>query len=187
MKEKRLIQITKDQIKKVIIDKLLVEIYDDIDDTDSFNVGYILCSSGGYYVVSSISPTGYYDGLFTINIDDIIKIQYNTNYIDKIQKLIKINNETKHFYTDKIFEDGIQYVLNYALDNKRILSIELCNSGFFDIVGFVKVINNEILIKEIDEYGFKSEIRVLNEKNITKIRTCSTDEIILEKLFNYNY
>ena len=80
-----------------------------------------------------------------------------------------------------------EQLLIYIKNKHRIATIELLNSGYDNVVGFIKSINEEYcIISSVNEYGFADSHAVIRKKDITRISFDSEAEIEIEILFAKN-
>ena len=81
----------------------------------------------------------------------------------------------------------MQTVLLLAKDKNWIVSIELLDSGYDDVVGFVEIVSNDLCeINQIDSYGYYDGVSSIKLCEITQISCNSTDEQLLLKLWKLN-
>ena len=96
-------------------------------------------------------------------------------------------NELPPFSYSFTQEDIKDALLSIALKTKEIVSIELANSGFNDVVGFVEEKNDGYSkIRQIDEYGFEDGYSYIRVNDITQISYSSQDEKRILKLWKIN-
>jgi len=164
--------------------KKLIAIYSDSINPDSFSVGYILYVDKTSYVLYEFSPYGKFDGYSCNLIEDIIKIEEDSIYLNSIKLLIKYYN----FKIKDIVIDESKPILFGFLEfnklSKNICSILCSNSDIFEPVGFVKKINKRnIELLQIDEEGRIDGLVNINLDNIERIVCKSNAEVKLEILY----
>jgi len=171
-----------EKLKELIYSKEIVSLYTSYNDTSRFVSGIILDISETEILISSIAPNGAYDGFMVLCLENIYRINQNSNYE---LKLLKLYQRCKENYKviDCMKEDIKKTLLEYALSNELIVSIELFNSNCDDVQGIVKNIDNNVLsIESIDEYGNKDGLSTINIEDITSIVCDSDKEQILKML-----
>ncbi len=171
------------KLKTLLQNQRLCEIYSNTDHTDKFSVGYIVAVDKHNCLLQAVDFYGQYDGLSCFLLDEIYKIQTNTQYLQAIEKLIKYRNAItiKSFQTDTILFD----MLSDISKKKRICEIELCDSNLADAIGYVKKVNaneNKIEMSLVDECGNNDGETIIDTQMISHISYDSTDTIRLEIL-----
>lgn len=165
--------------------KEIVLIYTDDKDTETFSVGYILAHSQNDIIIAYVDSLGNNDGFLGKKLSDIIKLEYKSKYSTKIQKLNKLKNNTIEpilLQNEFLFVD----LMIYAYKFKKIVSIELFNSGIDDVIGYVESIEgNSAKIKLINNYGEYDGETIINMKNITLISCDSNYHKSIDLLFQH--
>lgn len=180
-------EIMKDKILNAYKNKKLIGIYTDSNNPDSFSVGYILNVDELSYILYEISPYGKFDGYSCNLIEDIIKLEEDSIYLNNIKKLISYYNIEINYISIDESSAIIFGFLEFIQSTKKICSILSCNSNVFDIVGFVKRINqNSVEISLVNENSEKDGLVEINLDSIEKIVFNSNDEVKLEILYNLN-
>lgn len=147
----------------------LVELFHNYE-FDKMAVGYIVNEDDEYIVLKNISPEGFEDGYSLINKSDINKINFDTNYLNEIEKLMFINskenilnsylfqNQTIEFKNENILFNTIN-----LLKEKNIICVIVCSDN--KTFGFIKeVIENEFLVIQYKEE--KTLIKISDIDNI---------------------
>lgn len=173
-----------------IVDKIknksdLVAIYANNSDGDKFAVGYILNNTDEEIIMLNINPYGKYDGMSAFLVDDIFRVEYESLYLNKIDRLIEKNFDFPVIeYNEGIF-DGL---LKYSKNNNKIVMIKIGNSYEY-ITGIISEIEKEFIsLKQVDQYGIydgsviikKSEIScvVSDDEDCRSIRKILEQQII---------
>lgn len=157
-------------------------IHTNMNNTSKFIYGRIICADNEFFATSTLSPDGDFDGVLIKKTDDIIYLEIDSQYDDKMSKLFSSNPIV---FTKKLEQGNIPCsMLSIALKMKQVVSLELINSGIIDIVGLVISIDNNICtIQQIDEYGFKNGMAYVDISDISQISYASQDEMRIAKLF----
>ena len=166
--------------------KELVAVYTNTNATDKFSVGFVQDINEQEVLLAGIGTSGQYDGYYARTIDSIYRIQQRGNYLDKILYLYTLQQQ-KHQEIPKKDNNLFKRLLQYALENHLVVTIELLDSGYNDIIGFVKEINEEMVcIHKIDDYGKKDGISYTYLSALSALFCDSEDEANLKLLFKGN-
>ncbi len=164
----------------------MVAIYANPINIGKFSVGYVLATNEMCFVMENISPLGKYDGLLCHLIDDINKIEYDSEYIKNINKLIAYHGEERNIF--KNFKDHPLFdLLEYAKTNNKICTIELCGSDLTDAAGFIESFEKDtVKIKLITEAGKYDGIAIIKLEQLARIWCDSEDYRMYEWLYKLN-
>ncbi len=167
---------------KLYESKSFVSIYTSLNESSKFYYGRIIAVDESEIAIQMLHPSGADDGIVVMSVDDVLRVEENSQYSNKMQKLFSVKSIPN--YDFPINENGIMFsVLNYAFLNNQIVSLELLNSGIFDVVGYVTEIDENVcVIKQVDEYGFDDGISYLEWLNITMLSVLSEDEKTIMRL-----
>ncbi len=173
-----------DIIKKVVEEKLLCEIYSNCDDLNTFAVGYILEYDDDFILYKSVDKYGNDDGLYCRAIDTVVKIQYATKYLCALLYLI----QDKRFELVDKFNGNLLYnILNYALQNKFICNIELCDDDSSTEFGLVSSLFQDspyVGFSVVDGYGQKDGEASINNNDISCVSLLTLDTKRVQILFS---
>lgn len=158
-------------------------IYTDCEETSKFHFGYVLAVNEKEIALQLISPDGEDDGLTVINTENVFRVETDGQYSEKMKKLCSEN--AIHLYELPINNDDIsESVLLSAVKKKQVVSIELLDSGYDDVTGFVESISDgECKIRLIDEYGCEDGYSYISVEDITKISCDTQDEKRIRRLW----
>ena len=166
-----------DYLKILKAKNTLCEIYDDINDNESYYLGYILAYDENTVLIESVSTNGTHDGYYCLLIEDIFEIRKDTNYIKNCLKLMGHNafKRKKLSLDDK---DVLNAFLQHIKTGKLLCSIELLNSA--DLSGYIETVNSEIAeINLVDENGQPDGNSIIRISDITYV---SAETVALNKL-----
>ncbi|MDF1494829.1 hypothetical protein [Caproiciproducens sp. CPB-2] len=168
-------------------DKEIVLIYTNAEQTQNFSAGVISEIFDNEVIISHYLPNGKYDGYVVKQISNIYKIETDSKYVKKIKILGKIN-KTKYDQLCRVQGSGFLTLLTYAHETKKVVTVELINSGNNDATGFVQQINDKYcIILMLDEYGENDGVSMFNIEDISHLSCDGDDEIVLKQLHDALY
>lgn len=178
----------KNKILNAYKNRKLIGIYTDDTNPRLFSVGYILHVDENSYILYNISPYGKFDGYSCELIENIIKIEEDSKYLNNIKKLSIYYNLD---LIDEIFIDESKPIIfnfiEFIKSSNSICSILSYNSDVYDIVGFVKKYNKKsIEILQVTNDSNEDGVVKINLDNIEKIVCSSDEEKKLEILYKLN-
>ena len=161
-------------------------IYTNFNETSKFHYGRIICVNSEELAIYMISPDGLYDGILLKKTEDIIRVEVDGQYDKKMKKLCSLSQLQPFEYS--LDSTNIKAsLLEVALQSRRVVALELVDSGYKDVVGFVDGISDGLCkIKIIDEYGFEDGYCFVMTDKITEISYASQDECRIIKLWKLN-
>lgn len=170
-------------LEKSYVEKKIVSFFTNEEETGKFSTGFI----GGIFqkeiIINHITPCGHYDGYFVKRIDNILKVEFETLYTNKIEKLYRLRNST-HDKTEKVTDNGFLDIIIFSKENNKIISVELLESGVNNAVGYVESFSNEFVsIKQVNEYGDYDGLCLIKLDDITHLVCDSEEENSLDLLF----
>lgn len=155
------------------------------EDSDKFLYGKLLSVNDCEFALLMYTPYGLYDGVIVKKIDEIARIEYDGQYEQKIQKVLSQTIDTENYYIDDSLITSS--ILKLSLKLSKIVSIELLNSGYDNIVGFVdEIYNNKCTLKLIDEYGYEDGYCYIIIDDITQVMFDGEKESLILKLWQIN-
>lgn len=162
-------------------------IYTNMHDTNKFYYGRILAVNENEVLVYMFSKNGIFDGIMLKPISAVFRIEIDGQYETKMQKLISYSSPVP--FDEELNPLNLKdSLLQIALKTQKIVSIELLNSGYNDIVGFVKEIQGDFCkIQVVDEYGLEDGQSFIDSADITQIHYASEDEDRILRLYKCNY
>jgi hypothetical protein len=160
----------------------IVLLYTDKEQSQKFSAGIIMEIFDDAVIIGHYLPNGRYDGYIVKRIDDIYRIEDGSKYANKIQVLSLING-AKHDPLTRINEDAFTTVLYYAYETKRVVTIELFDSGNNDVTGLIERINEGYCtISMLNEYGESDGVSTFAIKNISHLSCDGDDENVIQQL-----
>ena len=179
----------KELLKKYLKSNEYVGVYANPRDSEKFLFGKILAVDEDFFAFLAFDVDGAFGGVEIRRIDNVTNIETKGMYIEKMKKLIDgngldvINTLT---FGGEILADA----LKYSQKNKRVVSIELDESGNYDengnydVVGIVESTDGGICkVALIDKYGFSDGYAEFRAGDITMVTFMSKSDRTREKLF----
>lgn len=155
------------------------------DDNNNFIYGKILSVNDSEFALLMYTPSGNYDGIIVKSIDEIIRIEYDGQYEQKMQKVMLRNIDAESYCIDGFLITNS--ILELSLKLNKIVSIELLKSGYDDVVGFVdEICDNKCTVKLVDEYGYEDGYSFILISDITQVMLDGERESLLQKLWQIN-
>lgn len=170
-------------LKQIKVERKYAEFYTDVSDSMKFVYGLILAVNENYVAISLLSPGGLFDGVLVKQTNEILRVKLNGKYEKKMQRLCSLHDKKHPEYL--LDDDAIPAtLLSIAKQKCQIVSLEISNSGYEDIVGFVDEIGKDFCkIKEINPYGEEDGNSYVPLDCITQISCNSLDERRLFRLW----
>ncbi len=173
-------------LSELCLSRKFVSIYTNCEEPSKFYYGTILAVNDKEIAIDMTLPDGGNDGIVAEKVDKVFRIEIGGQYEKKMKKLCSLN-PYKPFEGRLDNSNIMESILLLALRLKEIVSIELLDSGYDDIVGFVDVIENgQCKIRQIDEYGYEDGCSYILINDITKISYLSQYEKRILNLWNFN-
>ena len=155
------------------------------EDSDKFLYGKILEVNAVEFALLMFTPYGAYDGIIVKSIDEITHIEYDGQYDKKMQKILSKDIETESYSINDSFITNS--ILELSIKQKKIVSIELLNSGYDNVVGFVEeLLENKCTIRLVDEYGYEDGFSCFCVDDISQVVFDSEKESTILKLWQIN-
>lgn len=146
-----------------------IEVYSKLDNTSSFVVGQVLFLDEEYVLLGLIHPSGVYDGYLILKLDKIYQIKEKSGYISRLQLLEKMQEKIE--FKISMSKDNLLYnFLHICKKNQWIVSVEINNSDYNDIIGQVYAVDEKTAeILEITDDGKEDGKSILDLENITRV------------------
>lgn len=171
-------------LKKICQENKFVSVFLNSSNNSKFIYGRPLCVNERFSAIYMLDLSGRYDGILVHRTEDISRIEMDDLYKKKMDELSKIANQASEpCHLDE--EHIVESLLQVAQKKGKIVSIEIRDSGYDDVVGFIKSLTSNLcIVKKINEYGMEDGKAIMEIQNITQVSYESESEIIIEKLFN---
>lgn len=162
----------------------LIEIYTRDEDVNTCFVGYVLKTNADDTLLAVIGSSGLYDGYYAIRTESVVTIAAETEYLKKIKTLYNLKKQSHDLFTGSN-EDIFLASLEFARDNKHIVSLALLDSDEYTTRGFVEdVIDDEtVVIKEVTVLGNSDGKYYVNIEDISQIAVDGEEEQDMKLLF----
>ena len=162
----------------------IVSIYN-YDDNEKFDVGFILAASEEYYIIKNINEEGKYNGYILGEMSNISALGVRENYLYNILVLYDMAKR-RHLLKDIEGSNLIVELLNYSKKENYIISLEVNNSGNFDVQGFISSVDEKcIIVDKINDDGKKDGYIYIDTESVNSIRCDTRNERILKKLYTH--
>ncbi len=149
---------------------------------DGFMYGRVLAFNEEDAAVMLVSPDGGFDGIVAVKTDSITKIEYGGMYEQKMSRLIDekaLEKSALHLESENIFGQ----LLEMSAKSGKVVSLELCDSGYDDITGVVESIDGGcVCVGLVDEYGAPDGYAAAALDDITQISCLGEKESLITKL-----
>lgn len=171
-------------LKKLCSEGKYVSVFFGSSNDSKFIYGKILCVNEKFAAIYMLDLKGNYGGIVAHRTEDILRIEIGGLYGEKMNRLS--TSSPAHPEPWPLDEDHIiESLLQKAQDARKIVSIELQDSGYDDEVGFVENLTcNLCVVRKINEYGVEDGEAIMKIQNITQIACESESEEIVEMLFD---
>ncbi len=174
--------------KEFAIKKKLISVYTDISNSNNFAVGYLVALSSSHILLAHISPGGKYDGYIIKKLEDIYLVEVETQYLKCIEKLYFLQNQSHfdiNYLQEMVTEDIVETLLDFAMQRKLVVTIQLVNSGYDDLRGLIQSMDEEkIAFRELNEFGEEAGIAYFNIQDVTFIACDTEDEHKIRLLYS---
>lgn len=168
--------LSENQISKMKEDKEILEFYLDKNCTSKFTAGLIEEINENSILIQLLTPMGEYDGYMVKEPVTIYRINSKTKYCYALKELVNIN-KTAHNSIPQFTEDQFYNVAKYAFENKKVVSIEMNDSGRSDVIGIItNVTFDYVHINLLTEYGEPDGEGIIFLSDITQLICDSEDE-----------
>ena len=152
---------------------------------DRFIFGRLSCFNSDFVVIESYDQYGREDGYIIKSIATLSKIETNSKYSKKMEKLI-LSYDSEHLRIDLKNGNIIELFLQLSRDKHKIVSLELSDNNKL-LVGIVLSVDNHICnLSQIDDYAYNDGEIMFSVDDINMITFDGMDEKVLEKLLEHN-
>jgi len=150
-------------------------IYANLEERTKFIFGQITAVNEDEVAIRMLTPNGEEDGIVAKQVTDIIRLETDCRYAESMIKLS--NTIKKQLKMYPLQQEHIFFsLLTFAQKNRRVVSIEILNSGLDDIVGFIEQCSEEICtVLQVDQYGREDGYSFVALSDITQI-SCDSEE-----------
>lgn len=159
----------------------LISIYDDIDDVNSFYLGFIIDIDDDFVLIDAVDTRGLEDGFKLIGLSDVFLIQNDIMYSEKMMKLFKLKNQEKDTI-DVIKNNVFLSLLKKAYEESLLVEINEDEN----YIGYVKEYKTGLKIDVISEYGDDIGPTYIDSENINFIECKSRHLRDIELLYGKN-
>lgn len=164
-------------------EKSYLNIYRDKDNTDKFSTGFICSYDDDFVLLKKVSPEGNFDGFSIILTEDIYCIEFEDDYIKKIQFLIKDEIVETMFEVQKLLQSSFRFddVIKLYINQQYLISIDSIYDREF--LGYIKEFDGEnVIIKNIDGNNKSDGYSFFRISEIERTTLFSQELIAIENL-----
>lgn len=164
-----------ESLKNIVDGDTLYEFYFD-GSGRRFDVGYILYSDEEWALIELISPEGGHEGYRLVFADEIVMLQYGTQYLEKLADLMAARHTERkplEFSGSGLFGS----VMDFVMTNRFVCTVELAGERAFTEHGFIEKIGIDTFRMElIDEYGKPDGHMVAELADVSAVTFNSSEE-----------
>ncbi len=127
-----------------------VSVYTVNDDADKFWFGKIEALDEDDLLLQLYGVTGMPDGLKLLPLDDVIRVEYDDKYAERMKKLIGNMDSVPTGIAEPVLESTVEYCKNAG----RVASFGLSEQDEEEVTGVVEAVTDGIVtVRQIDCYG----------------------------------
>lgn len=166
--------------------KTLLSVYTNKEKPARFEFGFALAFENDFLLIASIAPFGHYDGFFVQKSNAIYRIERNSAYAHRVERLYKALAQ-QHPAVERTTGNPVTDLLCFAQSKNLVVSIELLDSGNTDVQGFVKEVQGFcVVIRQLDDDGRCDGESVIDLQDITYFSCDSDRGMALKLLADYS-
>lgn len=151
------------------------------DECDKFTYGKIIALNEDEVAIQMYTTYGACDGIIVKMVSDFFRIEYDSKYNKRMEKLIDTDvfEDSAEIDSNAIFDSAIKSAIN----KNFIVSIELLHSGNDNITGLpLSLVDGVCTVRQIDDYGCDDGTTSFVFNTATQITINAEYEKILSKL-----
>lgn len=156
--------------------------YTDVE-CDKFIYGKIIALNEDEAAIQMYNTDGTCDGVIVKMVSDFFRIEYDSKYNQKMEKLIETDT-----FEDSVEIDGnavFDSAIKSAINKNFVVSIELLHSGNENVTGLPLSLKNGICtVRQIDDYGCDDGVTSFVFNTATQITINAKYEKLLSSLMN---
>ena len=159
-------------------------IYTNRQEPSKFIYGGVLAVNDDEVAFQLVNPDGEYDGIVVMSSDCVFRIETSGKYSRRMEKLCSEDSFPE--FHDKIIESEIMLsMLEIAKVRQTLVSFELCQSGYDDIVGIVKAVDEgKCQISQFTCDGEDDGVSVVSLEDISQVSFEGEDEKRIMRLLS---
>jgi len=163
----------------------LVSINTDNEVTEDILYGFVQGVSDDWVLLAIVSESGFYEGFIIIKCEDIFRCESKDKYSESVHKLYQLRKQ-KHPILDLTSGNLLGDIIQYAQKNQLVVAIELHDSTYDDLIGFIGDIKDDLItIEQLDGFGNADGESVILFEDISRV-DCDTDTEMILKLLADN-
>ena len=164
----------------------ICEFHIDICDPETFVVGRLVDHDEKYFLIEEVSPYGRWNGLSLYMKSDVVGVECNSDYLNKMICLLEFSNQQNIRIDVTQKNDSLLHsFISFAKNNEHMIGMELHKSGERDAIGYVQeTIGGIVCIDQIDEFAKNDGRLYVSTEAITRCFLCDEYLIGVERLRN---
>ncbi len=171
------------QLREITRFGRIASLYTDPENPDYSIAGFVLATNLRTVLLRSVSPYGKYDGFYSVRVSTIDEVQLDTAYADKLELLLKLNEEKPETIECTDGEDHICTLLQKALREECCATLwtrDAMYSGFIEEADDLRC-----TIRALDLMGQPFPSMQLRVMDIDVVSIGSEEEKTYERLYRY--
>lgn len=154
------------RLEALVDTEILVSIYTDTDEPNSFTLGYLLEIDNDNILINMIDSFGEENGFCTINLNDIFIFDEDKMYSEKMQKLFTYKNQMRK-YIANLSSNPILDLLKHAVENNLLIEVNEDDN----YIGYVSYYSEKTLVLKImDNYCNDMGTATIDMENINTLK-----------------
>lgn len=175
----------KSVFEKIRKDNTIVSLYTDPDDAKHCYTGFIVDWDNEHVLLAHISWRGLYDGYYLRRIDDILYMEVNGEYEEKIHKLYRRKKQSHKKLYLKQENTLLDSILKYSCKKKLFISVDLSEDGEHSLTGTILETGDILCIQKYTYYGEKDSLAYIKKEDIYTLSIDTEQEQDLQLLSQY--
>ena len=159
----------------------VVSLYSNPDDTRKFAVGYLLTVTEEELLMAHIAPDGGYDGYSVCKTDAVYALSWGDAYSHRMKELYERQAAVDRSWV--IPGKAMESLLRYALEHRRVVTVELSADGDEMFRGLVTAFDGDTVhLHQLDEEGCDDGTCAIRRESVLRISCDDESERALMQL-----
>ncbi len=158
-----------------------VSLYSNPDDTRKFAVGYLLTVTEEELLMAHIAPDGGYDGYSVCKTDAVYALSWGDAYSRRMKELYERQAAVDRSWV--IPGEAMESLLRYALEHRRVVTVELSADGHEMFRGLVTAFDGDTVhLHQLDGEGRDDGTCITRRESVFRISCDDESERALMQL-----